>query len=101
MLTSGFFLQRYFLLAHWAGLSADWTLMELMIWARLALAMRSFGHALVGGTVYDAKGDKGGLGPDVAARAKLEEVEAVNTVELDAREVSEGLLDAVVGLTCG
>ena len=75
--------------------------MELMIWARLALAMRSFKHALVGGTIYDAKGVEGGLGPDVAAGGKLEEVEAVNAVELDTREVAEGALNAGVGLTCG
>ena len=94
MLTSGFFLQRYFLLARWAGLSADWTSMELMIWARLVLAMRSFGHALVGVTLYDAKGVKGGLGPDVAAGGKVEDVEAVDASEFDAGEVAEGALDA-------
>ena len=64
------------------------------------MAMRSFKHALVCVAVYDAEGVEDGLGPDVAVGGILEEVEAANAVELNAREITEGALDAVIGLTC-
>ena len=56
------------------------------------------GDALVGGAIDDINGVEGRLGLDVAVGGALEEVEAVDAVEINAGEIAEGALDTTVDL---